>query len=153
LESNGRGASDRWAKRSGISIGTTTEFTHTTIRRDDWRYVYFPTKVRSKLKLWLKERQNLQIKGRELFPFSEKTCGRILRRWCGKVSFQHAEKVGTHWCRHSFIRLSRRVGRNLKAVQQNTGDSIKTILEWYDALSPEDMAKELDKKPIVSCPR
>jgi hypothetical protein len=46
--------------------------------------VYFPKKVRSKLKLWLKERQNLGIKGRELFPISEKTCGRILKYW-GRV--------------------------------------------------------------------
>jgi len=64
-------------------------------KKDDWRFVYFPAKVRSKLKLWLKERQNMQIKGRELFPISEKTCGRILRCWCGIVGFQHAEKVGT----------------------------------------------------------
>jgi len=119
-------------------------------KKDEWRYVYFPKKSRSKLKLWLKERQNLGIRGRELFPFSEKTCGRILRRWCEKIGFQHADKVGTHWCRHTFIRLSRRAGRDLKAVQQNTGDSIKTILEWYEALSPEDMAQEMDDKPLIS---
>jgi len=119
-------------------------------KKDEWRYVYFPEKVRSKLKLWLKERQNLRIKGRELFPFSEKTCGRILKRWCLNVGFKHADKVGTHWCRHTFIRLSRRAGRDLKAVQQNTGDSIKTILEWYEALGPEDMAREMNDKPLIS---
>jgi integrase len=118
-------------------------------KKDEWRYVYFPEKVRSKLKLWLKERQNLGIKGRELFPFSEKTCGRILKRWCRFADFQHADIVGTHWCRHTFIRLSRRAGRDLKAVQQNTGDSIKTILEWYEALGPEDMARELNDKPLI----
>jgi len=64
-------------------------------KKDDWRYVYFPAKVRSKLKLWQKERQNLQIKGRELFPLSEKTCGRILRRWWGNVGFKHTDKVGS----------------------------------------------------------
>ena len=37
-------------------------------KKDQWRYDYFPVKVRSKLKLWLKERQTLGLKGRELFP-------------------------------------------------------------------------------------
>ncbi len=46
-----------------------TDYDH---KKDKWKYVYFPIKVRSKLKLWLKERQNLGIKGRELFPYSKK---------------------------------------------------------------------------------
>ena len=87
-------------------------------KKDEWRYVYFPEKVRAKLKQWLKERQNLGIKGRELFPFSEKTCNRILKRWCQKIKFTHSEIIGTHWCRHTFIRLSRRAGRDIKFVQQ-----------------------------------
>ncbi len=43
----------------------------------------------------------------------------------------------THWLRHTFIRLSRRAGRDIKFVQQNTGDSLKTILEHYEGLTDE----------------
>ena len=117
-------------------------------KKDKWRWVYFPQKVRSLLKIWLKEREVLGITGRELFPFSEKTCNRIIKRWCKAIGFKYADQAGAHWCRHTFIRLSRAAGRDIKAVQQNTGDSIKTLLEWYSDLSSEDMHRELDKKQI-----
>lgn len=118
-------------------------------KKDEWRYVHFPEKVRSKVKQWLKERQNLGIKGRELFPYSEKTCNRILKKWCKKIGFVHADLAGSHWCRHTFIRLSRRSGRDIKLVQQNTGDTIRTLLEWYDALTPEEMKDEMETKPLI----
>lgn len=118
-------------------------------KKDSWRYVYFPVKVRSILKQWLKERQNLGITGRELFPFSEKTCNRILKKWCKFIDFKYSKDVGSHWLRHTFIRLSRKAGRDIKAVQQNTGDTIKTLLDWYSDLSSEDMKTELENKPII----
>lgn len=118
-------------------------------KKNTWRYVYFNQKTRSMLQMWLKERQNLGIKDRQLFPFSEKTCNRIIKEWCEKVGFKYAKEVGSHWCRHTFIRLSRKVGRDIKAVQQNTGDTVKTILEWYSDLSSEDMKHEIEDKPIT----
>lgn len=117
-------------------------------KKDKWRWVYFPEKVKGTLKMWLKERQNLGITGRELFPFSEKTCNRILKKWSKKINFKYADDIGSHWCRHTFIRLSREMNRDIKAVQQNTGDTIKTLLEWYSDLSSEQMKKELNQKSI-----
>jgi len=117
-------------------------------KKDSWRYVYFPKKVRGLLKIWLKERQNLGFKSRQLFPYSEKTCNRIVKRWAKEAGFQYAVICGTHWCRHTFIRLSRRVGRDIKAVQQNTGDTIPTLLNWYADLGTEEMHIEVDEKPI-----
>lgn len=118
-------------------------------KKDLWRYVYFSEKVRVKLKMWLKERQNQGIHDRQILPISEKTCNRILKRWCRVVGFKYAEAVGTHWCRHTFIRLSRKAGRDIKAVQQNTGDTVRTLLEWYANLSSEDMKHELETKPLL----
>lgn len=117
-------------------------------KKDKWRWVYFNDKTRAMLKQWMKERQNLGIKDRQLFPYSEKTCNRILKRWCSEVGFIYSNVVGSHWCRHTFIRLSRMAGRDIKAVQQNTGDTVKTLLEWYADLSSEDMRKELQGKSI-----
>lgn len=117
-------------------------------KKDSWRWVYFPNRVRAKLKMWLKEKQAKGITGRELFPFSEKTCNRILKKWCKKIGFKHADFVSTHWCRHTFIRLSRRVGRDIKAVQQNTGDKVETILAWYAELDEIEMNKELEKSMV-----
>ena len=76
-------------------------------------------------------------------------CNRILKKWCAKIGFKYADKVASHWCRHTFIRLSRKAKRDIKAVQQNTGDSINTLLEWYSDLSAEDMNEELNEKSIT----
>lgn len=118
-------------------------------KKDTWRYVYFPEFMKSQLKMWLKERQLRDIKDKRLFPFSEKTANRILKKWCKRIEFPYANIVGSHWCRHTFIRLSRKAGRDIKAVQQNTGDTIKTILEWYSDLSAEDMRNEIEGKPLI----
>lgn len=118
-------------------------------KKDKWRWVYFPKIVLQPLKMWLKERQNLEIKGRELFPYSEKTCNRILKRWCKKIEFRYADQVGSHWCRHTFIRLSRAADRDIKLVQQNTGDTIKTLLEWYADLSSDEIRNQMENKPLI----
>lgn len=118
-------------------------------KKDEWRYVYYPEFVKSQLKMWLKQRQAEGIKDKRLFPISEKTANRILKRWCSRIGFPFADRVGSHWLRHTFIRLSRKSGRDLKAVQQNTGDTVKTILEWYSDLSSEDMKREIAEKPLI----
>lgn len=118
-------------------------------KKDKWRYVYFPEFVKAQLKMWLKQRQIEDIKDKRLFPFSEKTANRILKRWCKKIDFPYSNVVSSHWLRHTFIRLSRKSGRDIKAVQQNTGDTVKTILEWYSDLSSEDMKQEIGDKPLI----
>lgn len=117
-------------------------------KKNEWRWVYFPEHVKPVLKMWLKERQRLGIKSRELFPFSEKTCNRIVKKWCKVLDFKFQKQVSSHWFRHTFIRLSRRAGRDIKAVQQNTGDSIETLLNWYSDLDEEGMRFEIDGKPM-----
>lgn len=123
-------------------------------KKDSWRHVYWPESIKGILKMWLKERQNtIEVLDKEqkqlLFPFTDKTANRIIQRWAAKVSFPYASKVGSHWCRHTFIRLSRQVGRDIKAVQANTGDTVRTLLEWYADLSHEDMRREIEQKPIL----
>lgn len=41
------------------------------------------------------------------------------------------------------------VGRDIKVVQQNTGDTVETILKYYRDLSIEDRTAEFDAKPIL----
>ena len=118
-------------------------------KKNIWRWIVFPEKVKATLKQYLLYRQAEGIEDRQLFPISEKTCNRILKKWCKKAEFQYAELVGSHWLRHTFIRLSRAVGRDIKLVQANTGDTVKTILEWYSDLSLEDKQKEIENKPIT----
>jgi integrase len=119
-------------------------------KKDSWRWVYWPEFVKAQLKQWLVFRQQAGIKDERIFPFTEKTANRIIKRWCVKLGFQYARLASSHWCRHTFIRLSRRAGRDIKAVQQNTGDTIKTLLEWYSDLSGEDMRREIEGRPLVN---
>jgi len=114
-------------------------------KKDKWRNIYWPEFIKAQLKQWLKQRQIEGIKDKKLFPFSEKTANRIIKRWCKEINFPYAEQVGSHWLRHTYIRLSQKAGRNIKAVQQNTGDTIETILGWYSDLGMEDMKKEISK--------
>ncbi|HLB43720.1 MAG TPA: site-specific integrase [Gammaproteobacteria bacterium] len=114
-------------------------------KKDKWRYIYWPQKVGAILKQWLKQRQNENIKDKKLFPFTSKTANRILKYWCKQINFQFTDQVSSHWLRHTFIRFSRKAGRDIKAVQQNTGDTINTLLDWYSDLSMEDMQEEIKK--------
>lgn len=118
-------------------------------KKDVWRWVYFPEKIKGVLKQWLKFRQATGVKDERLFPFSEKTANRIIKDVALRVGFPFASQISSHWCRHTFIRLSRRAGRDIKAVQQNTGDTIRTLLEWYSDLSSEDMREEIDGRNIT----
>jgi len=115
-------------------------------KKDEWRFIYWPERVKAQLKQWMKVRQIKGIKDKLLFPLCQKTANRILKRLAVKLGHPYGSRVSSHWLRHTFIRRSRKVGRDIKAVQQNTGDSINTLLNWYSDLSPEDMREEIEKR-------
>jgi integrase len=114
-------------------------------KKDSWRFIYWPEFVKAQLKQWLLYRQAAGIKDPFLFPFSTKTANRILKHWAVKLDFPYKKQISSHWLRHTYIRHSRAIGRDIKAVQQNTGDTIKTILDWYSDLSKEDLQREANK--------
>lgn len=118
-------------------------------KKDSWRWIVFPDKIRGSLKMWLKEKQIKDLKEQKLFNFSEKTANRIIKKWCNKIDFPFKQYVSTHWCRHTYIRLSQKVGRDIKIVQQNTGDKIETILQWYSDLSMEERKKQTEENPLI----
>lgn len=112
-------------------------------KKDEERIITFPLSVSNQLRIYLSNRKR---ESKFLFPFSERTVNRKIQRWCKKAGVR---KGTSHWFRHTFIRLSQRVGRNLKIVQQNTGDTVETILKWYSSLSDKDRVNEMNKKPIM----
>lgn len=114
-------------------------------KKDAWRFIYFPEKVKYQIKQWLKFRETAGIKDKRLFPFSQRTANRILKTLAKKIEFPYFDYISSHWLRHTYIRLSRAAGRDIKAVQQNTGDTINTLLEWYSDPSREDLQKEANK--------
>ena len=119
-------------------------------KKDEWRLIYFPRFLVGTIKQWIQHRKVTGIKDKRLFPFSGKTANRIIKKWCNLLEFKYAGWASSHWFRHTFIRLSRRAGRDIKAVQQNTGDTIKTLLEWYEALPEGEMRAQIDGKPLIA---
>lgn len=118
-------------------------------KKNLWRWVTFPEKVKASLKRFMLYRQANNIEDRQLFPISEKTCNRIIKKWAKAAEFPYHKEVGSHWLRHTFIRLSRTAGRDIKFVQANTGDEVETILNWYSDLNDEDKKREIEGKPIT----
>ena len=119
-------------------------------KKDEWRNVVYPMSMKSNLRMYLQSRRH---KSPLLFPFSAKTANRKLKRWCTTAGIRIGPNGGTvvsfHWLRHTFIRRSKMVGRDIKVVQQNTGDTIETILKYYRNLSIEDRIAELEAKPLM----
>jgi len=121
---------------------------HDYKKRED-RTIPLAPNLRRQIKRWLVVRQNKRVKNQLLFPFSQKTANRILKKWCGVVGFPYADLVSTHWCRHTFIKLSQKCGRDIKLVQLHTGDTEFTLLKWYRNLSIEEAKAEINDKPLI----
>ena len=59
------------------------------------------------------------------------------------------EKAHWHTLRHTYIVQSRLRGRDIKVVQQQTGDSLLTLLRVYSNLSNEDRLEICEERPII----
>ena len=92
---------------------------------------------------------NPKQEGEYIFPFSKKTANRIIKYWAKKADLPNSSLASTHWFRHTFVRLSRKKGRDMKFIQQQTGDKVSTILEWYSELDDEEMEFEMSK-PLIN---
>jgi len=119
-------------------------------KKDEWRIAVYPKYISSQIHMYLDARASTSPL---LFPFSSRTANRRLKRWCQYAGIRLQNNgesiVSFHWLRHTFIRRSKMAGRDIKVVQQNTGDTIETILKYYRNLSLEDRVFEIEHKPIL----
>lgn len=113
-------------------------------KKDEWRFIYWPGNIKGQLQQWLKYRQAKGIKSELLFPFSERTASRIINKWAVLAGHPLGRLVSSHWLRHTYIRLSKAAGRDIKAVQQNTGDTILTLLNWYSDLDQDSLKRQAE---------
>jgi len=74
---------------------------------------------------------------RYLFGISERTAYNYLQKYLQEAGIE--KRIRFHDLRTTFVRLSRRLGRSVKYVMQQTGDSAPVILEHYEYLSDEEM--------------
>jgi len=120
-------------------------------KKDEYRRIVFPKQVAAQVKRYLNARQ---VRSKLLFPFTIRTVNNKVKRWATKAGVRldpktKESKVSAHWFRHTYIRRSQMAGRDMKVVQQNTGDTEQTILKYYRELTIEDRVKETEEKPLV----
>jgi len=114
-------------------------------KKDTWREVVI---TKSTLQLILMHLNAKTIQTPNLFDFSYKTANRRLKKWILRANID-PKKAHWHALRHTYVVQSRLKGRDIKAVQQQTGDSLLTLLRVYSNLSVEDRVKISEENPII----
>lgn len=86
-----------------------------------------------------------------LFSFSYKTANRRVKYWCKKawIVRKNNRLIRWHMLRHTYCVQSISVGRPIKLICQQTGDTELSILKYYNNFSEEDRVKISEDKPII----
>jgi len=127
-------------------------------KKDLYRDIAIPRTALTLLKMYLRsEKRSKKRRGKgRVFPFSYKTANRKLMFWVEKVSITKFDREGRlvnftwHKLRHTFVRLSQHNGRDMKAIAQQMGDKLSTVLNVYGTWEPSAMTKHFDETPL--CP-
>ena len=88
-------------------------------------------------------------KGQEfLFDFTGRTGYNRFQKLLKKAGItKHLE---FHALRRTFIRLSRRMGRDIRFVMDQTGDTARTLLEEYEGYTTDEMVELLAEDGIIA---
>ena len=84
---------------------------------------------------------------KKLFAFTGRTAYNRLHRYMEKADIK--KKIPFHALRTTFVKRSKEIGRDIKAVQQITGDSERTILKHYSEWTMDELKEIIEKKPIL----
>jgi integrase len=80
---------------------------------------------------------------KKLFNITGRTAYNRLQKYLKKAGIKKA--LAFHDLRRTFVKTAKRRGLSPKAVSQITGDTIRTIQEWYENLDMEELKEEVDK--------
>jgi len=94
----------------------------------------------AQVRLYLKEKE---IKEGKIFDVVDRTLNRYLKKATkrAKIPIPENENVRWHSFRGSLVRNLTKRKVPLKAIMQITGDSAKTILEYYNEYRPSDLVQ------------
>lgn len=120
-------------------------------KKDLYRDIAIPKNALNLLKMYLNA---VKRKKGSVFPFCYKTANRKLMYWIEKAGIQKYAKgklVNFTWhkLRHTFVRLSAQVNRDLMAVAQQRGDRLSTVLKIYGPLGDKCLSRHFDEKPLI----
>lgn len=113
-------------------------------KKDRYWMVAISPEVTQTIKMFI---QTLPRSQRYLFNFSGRTAYNILQRLVERANIQ--KHIPFHALRRTFIRLSRRMGRDIRFVMDQTGDSARVILEAYEGYTVDEMVDLMEDDNIL----
>lgn len=124
-------------------------------KKNRWREIPIEPAVARVLNMWLKEvkrkdsryySQKWLFIGNEKNHISDRTLHWILNKYLARIGLQ----MHFHGLRVTFVKLSKRAGRDIKTVEQITGDTPAVILKYYSNWTIDELRENVDKRPILN---
>jgi integrase/recombinase XerD len=84
---------------------------------------------------------------RYLFVFSGRTAYNIVQKLISKARIN--KHIPFHALRRTFIRLSKRMGRDIRFVMDQTGDTARVIIEEYEGYTIDEMTEMMKEDNIL----
>lgn len=111
-------------------------------KKDRFWSVALEPEVCQILKMYINERKGQQ----DLFTFSGRTA---YNRFQYLLKEAGIRMMPFHSLRRTFIRLSKRMGRDIRFVMDQTGDTARVIIEEYEGYDLDELADMMKKDSIL----
>jgi integrase len=113
-------------------------------KKDRVWMVALPPEVVQTLRMYIR---SLPKDQRFLFNFSGRTLYNRLQAILGRTNIR--KHIPFHGLRRTYIRLSKRMGRDTRFVMDQTGDSARVILEEYEGYTIDEMVDIMKEDNII----
>lgn len=117
-------------------------------KKDEFRNCYISQKLADEIELWYWDNQSKVKPGKRMFCYYvPKTLNNWLKDYCDLANIP-PEKAHMHSFRHTFIVYAFDRKWNIRSIMDQTGDTLKTLVEEYAELSPEGRQEQWISKPL-----
>jgi integrase len=112
-------------------------------KKDRWWVVALEPEVAQTLQMFINQNPNRKL----LFEFSGRTAYNRFQALLKKAGIK--KHLAFHALRRTFIRLSKRMGRDIRFVMDQTGDTARVIIEEYEGYDVDELAEMMEKDGIM----
>ncbi len=127
--------------------------------RSPYRQCLMTTATLNQVKTFQNYLKDMKDNRKMLFPYNPKTFNRWIKHWCDVAGITRLSKKGTnnknyshirwHIVRHTYIQNAINKKVPLKQVSQQTGDSIHTLIKYYENYTPEQRQSMCEATSVV----
>ncbi len=113
-------------------------------KKDRWWEVALEPETVITLRMYI---STLDPRQKDLFDISDRTAYNYLQNVLKRTSIK--KKLKFHSLRTTFVRLSKEMGRDIRWVMDQTGDTARVLMEEYEGYSVDEMVDRLRKDGIM----